>query len=1232
MTFDVRLFGGLLAQGSGLYGAGIAALGLPSCVLNLSAELLALLPGSVLIAVERLTAEYKRKIQEQITEGFNYLAEKLGIEQYFTDQGSISLRLDNSLLNLDLSLPAGIAALASAAADIYQNINNAGSFLREIKDCLNQIKDAMDSSNDPAFQSFAQREFVRDTTYAREIKKIEQALELKAQVEELEATIDNILYERLLDPSKEPKINPKYADLFSETSFEIGEPEEEEVEEVIRLVYGPPRSREGQFILSVDGLYYDSQSDEGLVPVLTQLRDREAALDASEKWMFNHDPNLGGKGDQVSERSFSKWINSVFDINQIDDSEMIQPHYMKDGFLQTLIGQRDKRIGDLDRQIKALEEDEPDGAIIANLKQSIISEKARHDVKINKRKKQIEVAVKAPGIFGGIEVFQPGKVPVNDFSYLQNFNISLALKDQQQLVINAEEVSGIVMPLTPKFVKVNAKNPAMTIDELYIPSMGYDAIITDGQSAEDPSGAEINLDEVVSTDGLFAMYNFLNSNVVLPSSVELNLNNCVTPDDYNNGQLVAKFSNEIFSNLGLAAPYLNGITVNSETNPTALGSFVKLPDTREFQDWTYRSSGFSFDTWVLAPDVEKQLKGWKDNDASGLYRLILANENTGIGPNGIKADDYNLIQYTDSSDFVRGMIVGFTIDRRWTESALPSNRTEDNDNGFGFLIAPTISYDASTVGFLANPGCDVANGWRGMFIPQTKTTESGKTLRSCSTEYVHLAFSVDYREDKITVYLDGEVLETSAVSDVFGTNKGGSIKIPSFKKENSFEYKPETVGSLAPKSLKNGPKTYPFFTPWILGGGYTDGYAAGGNFMGGEYGGQRSGLRGHLGSVKFYNKAITESQIKKNYDIQSKLFKTMRLKPISVIIALGQSNMDGSFASIISESGGLSTDIDARYYEQQTDSFIWTPDAVEASSGSWKLLDIVNTPIIPGFNLESLWGYPNTVPGYGGLNASRYFITAAADRFIPYDLAADEPIIRHFDPMVSFWQELYAYDQQEIYIIKNAKNSLAMVSGLNIDQSILSFTDNRHPGANVQGSGVYYTLKNDVSAAIQDLNTNYPNRDYEIKAVILIQGEFECLYTSATQLNYPDLSAGQMANQWGYYFSSVLYPTLQSDLKEMLGTPEAEDIPWIVGRTHIEMAKDIPPGGITPAFDKQAFFVPEVRAQQEAVANHPDLNVHLVDLDGIDAPFKDNSKIHFLAKGLREIGIRLFEKYKEIVP
>ena len=1245
MSFDIRLFGGLLAQGSGLFGAGVAALGLPSCILNLSADLLALLPGSVLLTIQRMIGEYKAKIQERITEGFNYLAEKFGIEQYITELGTISLRADSSILNLDSSLVAGIAqlaALADVAGDIYANVQNAGAALSRIKDCLNQIKDAMDSTDNPTFQNSAERNLYRDTNYARQVKSIEEAVALREKVQSLEDAINEELLQRVLDPEREPKINPKYSDLFPNTSFEIADAEDDQ-EELIRLVYGPPRSREGQFVLSLDGLYYDSQTDDGLIPVLVELRDRQQMLKASEKWKFDFDPNLGGKGEQISSRNFNKWIDSIFDINIIDDSELIHSHYQKDGFLQTLIGQRDKRVIDISKQITELEEAGESEAIITNLKQSLVSESAQHETKINKRKKQIEIAVKAPNIFGGATVFDAGKVPVNDFSYLQGFNISLALADQKQLVINPEDVSGIVMPIEPKFVKVSSKNPSMTIEELYIPSMGFDAIISDTNDVLEARPPTINMDEVVSTDGLFAMYNFLNSNVVLPSSLEFKMNNSVTTDDYNNAQLVAKTSQEVYDNFGLAAPLFKGITVNSGNNPSALGSYLKLPDTREFQDWTYRKTGFSLDTWTYMPDIDQTL-GWKDNSSSSLYRLILANENTGITNNRTREDDYNFIPYTESTDYVKGMIVGFTIDRRWTRGLNPSNNFVDQDpsNGYGLVIAPTISYDATSVGFMTKPGCLEEDKWLGMYIPHTKTTASGKSLETLRTEYCLLTMAVSYEDDTLNVYLDGELLESSAVSNVFGSDRGRTIKIPSFKKENSFEYSADTVGNLAPKSIKNGPKTYPFFTPWIIGGGYTDGNALNGNFMGGEFGGQRSGLNGYLGSVKFYSKSVSEDAAKQNYKVQSVLFKQLYKKPtIELFLAVGQSNMDGEFTTIDAQADftrailfntGL---VEPEFLLPQDSVKIWMPSAVDASGGDWKSFDIMNIAI---WNQIPMTPPELVDPTFGGYNSTRYDITSpeGANRYDP-NLTTS---VRHYDMISDFARLVNNYKRSDaVYFVKNAINGASMVSGLPEENAPLSWTDSNpvtNVAANVQGSGLMFTFLNDTSAAIEKLSQIKPE-DADINVtLLLLQGEAESVYVPALD----DVSnAGNIyyenpdgrAKQWAYYFSSVFYPTIQSSVKAALGKPNMPDFPFLVGHLPTKMQKQpVPESFQRGVTDSGAYFIGIVRDQQKLVANDPTLNVHLVDLEGDDITSYPPSNIHYSVGGLKVVGSRFFDKFKQI--
>lgn len=85
------------------------------------------------------------------------------------------------------------------------------------------------------------------------------------------------------------------------------------------------------------------------------------------------------------------------------------------------------------------------------------------------------------------------------------------------------------------------------------------------------------------------------------------------------------------------------------------------------------------------------------------------------------------------------------------------------------------------------------------------------------------------------------------------------------------------MDSTADPYVINGVKLNQYYTPWILGGGYTDGMSASGNFMGGTYGGVVSGLKGLVGSVKFYSKALDNSEVFFNYKNQADFFKNIEV-------------------------------------------------------------------------------------------------------------------------------------------------------------------------------------------------------------------------------------------------------------------------------------------------------------------------------------------------------------------
>ena len=129
--------------------------------------------------------------------------------------------------------------------------------------------------------------------------------------------------------------------------------------------------------------------------------------------------------------------------------------------------------------------------------------------------------------------------------------------------------------------------------------------------------------------------------------------------------------------------------------------------------------------------------------------------------------------------------------------------------------------------------------------------------------------------DEVRVYADGIKLATSSYQDTFGTSrKGETFKAPSIKQNNSFEY-------------SGGPYLDNYFTPWVIGGGYTDGFS-GGNFMGGEYGGKVSGLRGYVGCTRFYSKPLEDGAVLNNYKATQRFFKNVDVpnlmwEPINIV-------------------------------------------------------------------------------------------------------------------------------------------------------------------------------------------------------------------------------------------------------------------------------------------------------------------------------------------------------------
>lgn len=898
-SFDLDTFLKVQGQtGTGAIQALGMSFGMPSCMLNLANNAMNLLPSSVLADISSQMKAGKAKANEVTKEVFKKMMLNTGIIEFDTETGTFKFGSDSAWMGIDNddsqtknNLAGVLGAFqyaASFGAQLYQNYTDITNEINAIKGCLDKFSELQkyQSGNSADQKATLPQEEINqlfDTLYAGEKSKLEQAGNFIKAVDEKVAAINDILSARAQDPSLEPKFldSAELDQFLSGTNFDrvaLDDPGLDEEDPVFRLTYGPPISTDGSYVLTNDGLYYDSRSG-GLDPVYLAISGMVPVGDA---WKYDYDPNLGGKGQAISIKSLNKFADNIFDPNRIDDSAGLQHYYNEDHFLAVVKQQRDKHVYDLSADLRGfIDEFGEDSSVVTNQRNLIMSEIANHNTKINRRKKQIEVAVKAGQVYGDLTgpEFAPGEVPINDFSYLEKYNLSVDLEKQKALVFKQADVDGIVLPLETKFVTpAQTTAPSISFNQLSVPTVGKGSILYSPSGST--SGTVLALNDQIVSDDLFAIYNFLDTSLELPSSTNFNVTNCSTENMYNNAQLVGTNRQSIFFS-GLAIPYLEGVVKNKSTDPagaSAVGSFVKLPDTAEFRDLTYSSTGFSMECWVHMPNITDEDAGWLNDSTSSLTRVLLGCENVGHNPAASALDhtgayrDLDRLKNERGGEFVRGMLCGFTRDRRITQESTPhSNNNYDNltSSSLSFFIAPTQARDFSSTSFINNDDCQDYDTFYKMKV------DLSSSFGDVSSQFVLIDVTCDPNSDTIKMFADGELVATSSVKAVFGTDDRKPAALPSFKKANSFEYSSSAVDG--PTTLKEGPLLNPFYTPWIVGGGYTDGMYRYGNFMGGDRGGVVSGLRGHIGSLKFYSRPLDNSEVKQNYDAQKGFFKNIKI-------------------------------------------------------------------------------------------------------------------------------------------------------------------------------------------------------------------------------------------------------------------------------------------------------------------------------------------------------------------
>ena len=871
MAFDLQTF--LKSGGST---SNIAAqFGVPSCMLGLASDVLGVIPAPILLAYRDALAKGRALADAAIKRINSEIRDALGISLFPDRDGFFGYFSDSSRFGLDVL--GGITGALGTFIGVAQGAAAAGDELGRRFDaaqkCMSSFKQFLDFQNGNAGQRREELAAldpaglaeIINARFATALQQQEQAQTFIEAADNQIATIEGLILEATLDPTLGATLEPS-------------------VESVFRLEAGPPKSRSGKFILSVDGLYYDSQVS-GIEPALLELSERDEDLrfrkggfPNGELWKLEFDPSLGGRGLPTTSKDLRYYFDTILDPDIIDDSPSLTKFYDKDELLLSLEGQKDRKVFDVSAELQELITAGSSVAVTDNMRQVMFSETAQYQHKINKRKKQIELAVKVPTFLGKGPQFTPGNVPVNDFSYLAGSNFLVDIENQRSIVLDQADVTGVVLPLEVKFTEKIETTDTVFLDHILLANVAKGEIIDDAPASSAPS---LQINTRIVEDGLISLYNYLNAETSETSGVDFKLHNSSEFGTTHNGQLVGTPS-EIF-NKGLGLANLEGICeLSTDDNDviSATGSYIKLPEVTELQDLFYLTRGASFETWIHAPSLSSVSAGYEvgDSSTSALYRLILANENTGISDSKSPQADINNLDRDAGTGVTKGLIYGFTRDRRFTENKVPSNAAADNaTSSLQLVLAPTQSYDSSSAGFITDrdTNCN-RTSWRGMKVPVFQTL-NGKSLSSCENEFCHLSLTVDPTKDSVKVYLDGVNIATSSYQTVFGTTKPEEVfKTPSVFQNNSFRYDASSVNANSIAASKAGPSLDTFFTPWILGGGYTDGNPNG-NFMGGEYNGKVSGLRGYLGCTRFYSRPLEDGEVLNNYNATQKFFKNIDL-------------------------------------------------------------------------------------------------------------------------------------------------------------------------------------------------------------------------------------------------------------------------------------------------------------------------------------------------------------------
>lgn len=799
------------------------------------------------------------------------------------------------------------------------------------------------------------------------------------------------------------------------------------------LEFGPPISAANKFILSKDGLYYNSRTQD--VPIVNP----KAGSDKT--WDLDYDSNVGGRGLAFSEDDTYGNFGTVFHIDTdiAKGNPLAELYYQYDDVLQQFKDDKVSQITEVSGYVTELiSNDYTDAdALVQSYTAQLAGVASTYDYKIKKRKKQLDLAALygrdtffltdrdhplGEGLFfqyrtpigkafeynlrykdlnSKLKTFtflsiqtdegpttvawdkkankitnvpdqdtvmaavgdwvQIPRIPINDFSYLTESDISLDA--QTKLTLFSEDLDTVVAPYQARYV-IAPNTPETYTSRLSVDPIGLgDWVKRKGSrslSSSEPLYKSLT-DDIVD-DKLVVCYNFLDPEAITqPSGTLYALNNAAEGSTRLDAKLVGTNANLLFPS-GVGTAYLGGTIYDMHLSESAVwadvkGSFARLPNitkgyeayrqpnkgTRTLDNLFYSMDGVTFDFWAYVPRVHR------DMTDEHRYRLVLANENSGPSPSRFVLANPNdpLNTGTDGSKTV-GMLMG------WRDKGTPEKTSGYATSGLEFFIAPTVGQNQP---YTRNPNNSwghsvcLAEKWGntnaptpsqvsaiGMFIPSATLNANGSGIADVSSSYLHFNVAFDYAANQVRVCLDGLLLSTSSLVDVLGVDPKTSVMPTAAQIGKAPPLPPDPTRGTSPNkesflgvNIYDEPLTpervpFPVFTPWIIGGGYTDNIPSiegtdyrpmgflgsntnntyqltqpgadvvtttidGKTYIKGQHNPPlssskgsngpdtrvipRSGLDGFVGSFKIYGKPLTTTEAKLNFDSQKGFFKNI---------------------------------------------------------------------------------------------------------------------------------------------------------------------------------------------------------------------------------------------------------------------------------------------------------------------------------------------------------------------